>query len=149
MEERLSVSKELSYANGDGKGLGRAINCQRCVVAHEARMRGYDVIARESWGFDDSLRNIKEWLKVFDYSSSDIRKCSGETYEEVLNSIKKIMQSFGEGARAVIWFNWKNKANIGHAIIAQCRENGIVVFGDPQKKSRAAARQIKQADFNK
>ena len=41
-------SREISYANGDGKGFGRMMNCQRCVVAHEARMRGYDVVARLS-----------------------------------------------------------------------------------------------------
>ncbi len=29
---------EISYVNGDGKGLERAINCQRCAVAIEARI---------------------------------------------------------------------------------------------------------------
>lgn len=50
MQGMPNLTKEILYTNGDGKGFERMINCQRCAVAHEARMRGYDVIARPSWG---------------------------------------------------------------------------------------------------
>lgn len=41
-------AKEILLTNPPNKLYGHTPNCQRCVVAHEARMRGYDVIARPS-----------------------------------------------------------------------------------------------------
>lgn len=141
---------EISYVNGDGKGLERAINCQRCAVAIEARMRGLDVIARPSYGFTDEMRNTTEWLKVFDYSPSEIKKCSGKTAAEVIKSAEEIIRNFGEGARAVIWFKWSKESGYrdGHAIVAECKKGEIVNFGDPQTKERAAAYKLKMADFD-
>ena len=62
------------------------MNCQRCVIAHEMRMRGFDVVARPSYGADDTLRNAGKWLGAFDYSPSDFVKITGKTGEEVINS---------------------------------------------------------------
>ena len=94
-------SKEIMLANGDGKGLERMMNCQRCVVAHEARMRGYDVIARPSWGDEDTLRSSGQWLSAFDYNRGSFKLCTGKTGDEVIKSATEIMRSFGEGARAI------------------------------------------------
>ena len=99
----------------------RLMNCQRCVVALEVWMRGYDVIARPSWGDNDPMRITKNWLSVFDYSPKDIKKCEGKTAEEVIKSAERIMRSFGEGAKAVVWFAWKNNQLFGkgHVIASQ------------------------------
>ena len=144
-------SKELAIVNSVKEvfGLERAINCQRCVVAHEARMRGYDVIARPSWGFSDPMLKAENWLASFDYSFSEFKKCNGQTVEEVIESITKIMRSFGDGSRAIIRFEWENrKSGSGHVIVSACFENGIVNLGDPQEKSRAAAKHLKSAKLD-
>ena len=123
-------------------------NCQRCVVAHEARMRGYDVVARPSWGANDPLHY--SWLKAFDFSYGDFKVCVGKTGEDVIKSVEEIMRSFGEGSRAIIIFKWnadKIMEGKGHVIVAQCREHGAVNFGDPQSGERFARNKLKSADF--
>ena len=126
-------------------------NCQRCVVAHEARMRGYDVIARPSWGAADPLHSPNGWISAFDYPRNGFKVCSGKTSEDVIKSIKEIMSSFGEGARAIIIFKWdKNKlpaATAGHAVVAQCLGKGKINIGDPQTGERAAAKKLYFADL--
>ena len=143
-------AKEILMTNPPNKNYGHTPNCQRCVVAHEARMRGYDVIARPSWGANDTTRSTGEWLHAFDYSYADFKECVGATGEEVIESAKDIMRSFGEGARAIIVFKWSKMPGeeiSGHVIVAQCREHGTVNFGDPQWGERTAAYKLKSADI--
>ena len=109
-------------------------------------MRGYDVMARPSWGANDPLRTAGEWLKAFDYSETDIKRATGKTVAEMIKSVEDIMKSFGEGARAVIGFSWSNTQNgAGHVIMAEHRERGVINFGDPQKKSRSAIKELESA----
>ena len=137
----------IQNANGDGEGIGRKINCQRCVVAAEARMRGYDVIARMSWGVGDPMLKIPEWLKVFETDKLDIKEFTGKNTEAAINSAKEIMKSFGTGARAFIWFNWENTPNLWHVIVAECRGDSVVVFGDPQRRVVAASKYFDEANL--
>lgn len=129
----------------------RTPNCQRCVVTFEARMRGYDVVARPSWGAGDHLRHAGAWIEAFEYSYNDFKNCAGKTGEEVIKSVEEIMRSFGEDSRALIVFKWdKNKildSTEGHALVAQCLESGKVNVGDPQTGERAAAWKLKLADL--
>ena len=65
----------------------------------------------------------------------------------MIQSVEEIIKDFGEGARAVIWFQWdKNKINFegGHVLVAECR-NGIVKFGDPQVKTLTAKNKLNMA----
>ena len=141
-------SREISYANGDGKGFGRMMNCQRCVVAHEARMRGYDVTARLSWGDDDPMRRVESLLKVFD--SPEVYRCKGKTIAEIERFIADKMTAWGVNSRAFVWFEWdKTKVFLddGHVIVTQLNENGFVNFGDPQTRQIGAIRCLNAAKF--
>ncbi|MBR6013353.1 MAG: hypothetical protein IK062_06185 [Selenomonadaceae bacterium] len=64
MSTTPSWAKELVIVNSAKEVVDfeRLINCQRCAVAHEARMRSYDVMARPSWGFDDTMLKVSNWL---------------------------------------------------------------------------------------
>lgn len=148
MDKPSDWKSAIEAANADGKGKGRAMNCQRCVIAAEARIRGFDVVARMSWGISDPMRKAEEWIKVFKYSPSDIKKCTGQTYGEMLKSVEEQIRSFGNGGRAVIWFYWEATPKIGHVIMAQCRENGEVVFADPQKPLSTATDTLKMAKLD-
>ena len=109
-------------------------------------MRGYDVMARPSWGYSDPMLKVANWLSAFEYSPLDIKGCSGRTVEEVTDKIDGIMKSFGENSRAIIWFEWENRSSSGgHAIVSAYFENGKVGFGDPQFKSRAAVKHLNSA----
>ena len=141
--------REILLTNPPDKIYGHTPNCQRCVVAHEARMRGYDVIARPSWGDEDTLRSSGQWLSAFDYNRDAFKLCTGKTGDEVIKSATEIMRPFGEGARAVIIFKWAKflaGSSDGHAIVAQCQKRGVVNFGDPQWSERFAAHKLKAAD---
>ena len=141
-------SKEISYANGDGKGIGRMMNCQRCVVAHEARMRGYDVVARLGWGNDDDMRRVESLLKVFADEGKEIYRCKGAKVADVEKFITEKMTDWGTNSRAFVWFEFKSAVDMGelnHAIVARLNENGVVNFGDPQIGSKAALKELNQA----
>ncbi len=144
-------SKEVSYANGDGKGIGRMMNCQRCVVAHEARMRGYDVVARLSWGNGDDMRRVDSLLKVFADEGKEIYRCKGATVADVEKFITEKMTCWGTNSRAFVWFEWdktKTFLDDGHVIVAQLNENGFVNFGDPQMRKIGAVRCLGAAKFD-
>ena len=122
----------------------RTLNCQRCAVAFEAYNRGYEVKARPSFGNDDPLRMAKNWLAAFKYSIDDLKLCRGATGAEILNNAEEIIRGFGEGARAIISFDWKD-GTVGHVLVARCREGGIINIADPQRKLRSAAQMLKEA----
>ena len=140
-------SKEIRLANA-GKGLEYMLNCQRCVVAHEARMRGYDVIARPSWGKDDPLQKVGNWLEVFAKDGREIYNCAGNNAAELEKFIETKMKEWGKGSRAFVWFDWKESAvslGRGHVIVTRLNENGYVQFGDPQTGEIGAVRCLKAA----
>ena len=139
---------EIRYANGDGKGIERMINCQRCVVAHEARMRGYDVIARPSWGADDPLQKVGDWLEIFEESSREIYNCVGKTSTEIEKFITARMNKWGEGSRAFVWFKWEGateRDDFGHVIVTHIKGNGFVQYGDPQRSKISATKYLNEA----
>ncbi len=124
-------SEEIIYANGDGKGMGYKTNCQKCVVAHEARMRGYDVVARPSWR-GDPLQKVENWLQVFE-GEKETYNCKGATPAEIKNFIAEKMNEWGKGSRAFLWFDWKEPIlGKSHVIVTHLNENGFVQYGDPQ-----------------
>ena len=143
-------TNELRRANGDGKGIERKINCQRCVIAHEARMRGYNVIARPGWGIEDPLQIVGNWLKVFD-DEHEIYNCKGSKPDEIKSFIEIKMKEWGVGARAFIWFQWEQSETAlgtGHVILAWLNENRFVNFGDPQTGKIGADRNLNRAKLN-
>ena len=134
-------AKEIYFANGDGKGIERRMNCQRCVVAHEARMRGYDVIARPSWGAEDSMQSVGALLSVFEDGDKGTFRCVGSTVYEIKKFIVDKMTEWGKGSRAFVWFDWDNffeNCTLAHVIVTRLNENRFVNFGDPQTRKISA-----------
>ena len=143
-------AKELYLVNDPTQGIERRINCQRCVVAHEARMRGYDVMARPSWGKDDPMRTLEGLLSVFGKTNIEIRT-RDKSIDDVVKSVESVIRSFGDGARAFVLFNWdKNKSGLngGHVVVAQCVNNNIINLADPQRKTRAALKLLERSIFD-
>lgn len=138
-------SKEIMYSNEGTEKLERAINCQRCVVAHEARLRGYDVTSRPSYGANDELRNLEKLLEVFERKNPILKLSKEELAGDIQAETKNIIKTFGKGARAFVWFKWKDKPEVGHVIVAECKEGGVVNVGDPQSKERAAIYKLNSA----
>ncbi len=104
-------------------------NCQRCIVAFEARMRGYDVTAKPR-EIGDALRSgSKEygWPAVFKGATSN--DCGMDTISDAYAKIYGTVMSYGEGARAVVALSREGKT--GHVVIAT-RIGDEVHFLDPQ-----------------
>lgn len=106
-------------------------NCQRCVVAYEARRRGYDVRAKpylfqltDTLPYDDQMIG---WPSVFENSS--LEYCGADDASDVKNNIHNKMRAWGEGSRAVVAVDYI--CGGGHVFVAEFR-NGSVHYMDPQ-----------------
>ena len=100
-------------------------NCQRCVVANEARRRGYDVTAQPTYK-GDTMPHGENWNKAF----VNPQPQSMSTRSQV----ETTMASYGNGARAVMTFGWKN-GHDGHAITVEYNR-GKITYLDPQLGSK-------------
>lgn len=134
---------ELKVVNGDRRGLERQANCQRCAVAHEMRMRGFDVVARLSSVKFDGLWKAETWLKVFD--GGEVVDTGGANLAEVTAKIDAVTAGYGDGARAVVWYSSKSGHSC-HVMVAE-RRGGMTRLGDPQHGLEGAAKCFKRADF--
>ena len=113
-------------------------NCQTCVVAYEARLRGYDVHAgafrTNSPLYDLARESNTAWLdpatgaapkRIVPNSDSDLPDG---------NACKNwIADNMEEGARYTVRMTWKGSRS-GHIICCH-KENGKVVLYDPQNNS--------------
>ena len=116
-------------------GTGTAKNCQSCVVAHEARLRGYDVEAR-SYNNNQIAELLAQdpriaWIDpdtgyVPEYVDWDASK----RYD--FTSFKQFLEDNVEkGKRYTLDFQWKgNKA--GHIVSIDRDGNGALRIYDPQ-----------------
>lgn len=99
-------------------------NCQRCVLAYEARRRGYDVTALPTYT-GDLLPYDEDYLRgLSDPETVDVGKSK--------RKLEKEMRSYGNGARAIIGVS---KGYDGHVFIAE-NVNGKIVYIDPQTNER-------------
>ena len=99
-------------------------NCQRCVPAYEMRCRGYNVTAKSR-----DVDGEKDRLSIDPFAAwenPDIIQGKGNGRED----IEKMMQKWGDGARAEVSVTWKNVPK-GHVFVAENRDSSII-FYDPQ-----------------
>lgn len=144
--------KEMSFEEANegrtnpnfNKGGGYLINCQTCVVANEARRRGYDVTAKpKNTPEADRLsrRTNEAWIdpktgKHPDYIKDDTANTPKKAKEWLNNTIE-------EGNRYTMEFGWKGRSRSGH-IINVYKEGGEVKFYDPQNGSKYAGKEVDQ-----
>ena len=106
-------------------------NCQSCVLAHEARIRGYNVCAK---GFDDEnifMTNLshfttKAWIDPKTGKNPKMIRYDGnaDKYGDWLDRNVK------QGERYFVQFSHKNGA---HILTASKNDKGIISLYDPQK----------------
>ena len=99
-------------------------NCQRCVLTYEARRRGYDVAALPTYSGD-----------LLPYGGDYLKGLSNPKTVNTGKSVMKIrkeMQSYGDGARAIVHVA---KGREGHVFIAE-NKGGKIVYIDPQINGR-------------
>lgn len=121
--------------NGDYKEFSE--NCQRCVVAYEARRRGYDVEAQPTYqgdtlnqvAYSDENAGVSRgrWMGAF--QGAKPKNVSSSTEQGVMNNIDKQMASYGDGSRGVVQIFYKGGG--GHVFNVE-RQHGKTVYVEAQ-----------------
>jgi hypothetical protein len=125
----LSTDKAVLGAN-PFHSMGREYqeNCQRCVIATEARFRGYNVVALPTFDGDtmptgDNFAN--------NFKNAKVNRIGRTTPNATKNSIEKQMKQYGDGSRAIIAVAWKGK-NAGGHVVNVIQRNGKTHVYDGQ-----------------
>lgn len=141
----MSMMKAAEGANPyfDKTGTYRefTFNCQRCVVANEARRRGYDVVAQPTYEGDKmgaaayvnpntGVRN-SYWMGSFQGAKPE--KVGKTTATATQRALESKMAEYGNGSRAVMQVQWKG--GNGHVISVE-RKGGKTYYVDPQDGTR-------------
>lgn len=111
-------------------------NCQRCVAAYLARLRGYEVTAQKNPhpdGWDYLARNYRLAYQ----GGTPVHWRNREECEE-------IVRGWGDGAVGIVRIKWKGAHGNGHVFIAR-NIGGLVVFIDPQNGSKDCSRYFASA----
>lgn len=144
-----TAADDLAKTNPNFKPLDPkwAFNCQRCVSAYEARRRGFDVTAKPRGGKGDRLPYMTDqngWPHV--YENADLVPCFSNSGANTRGKVEKLMEQWGDGARAIVRVQWKG-GNSGHVFIAE-RVNGTTRFVDPQSNDGDCSRYFAAAKKN-
>ena len=112
------------------------INCQTCVVAYEARRRGYNVEAKGN--FEGSVSEMlsrdtrKAWI---DPKTGVHPEFIGPDFYSPINTpakyYKYLQEELEENTRYTMQFGWKGRGNGGH-IVNIFKNDGDIVIYDPQ-----------------
>lgn len=151
---KRGISMDFEKAN-QGKGnidyksglTAFRVNCQSSVVAHELRMRGFDVTAQPNWQMGDDPNKLshgtwKCWINAdgtpfemperFAYKISKNGNYIGLPYKETIQQINEHTKEVG---RYHVSFGWKGE-NYGHIVTMERKADGTALWYDPQTGQR-------------
>ena len=146
-EEIETAAKRTNPKYGE---IGFDNNCQRCVVAYLLRRLGYDVTARkcpEIDIFDEAGANgsVDRWTLAFTsfkFEQITPKKKKIPTIGDYMDSIRRRVESEGDGAKFIFRFKTKHSfGGGGHVAIIE-NLKGKLIFVDPQDGT------VKTPDFN-
>lgn len=120
-------------------------NCNRCVVAYEARRRGYNVVAQPTYQGDNFGERViapdgtinARWQGAFQGAKTTM--VGARTSSQVVQNINTQMADWGNGSRAVVGVTWKGGG--GHVFNVE-RQNGRNYFVDAQAGVRYDPQQV-------
>lgn len=107
----------------DSKLIGYRDNCQTCVVAYEARLRGYDVRALPNLR-NPAIKKLAHNTSLAYVGAEQIAKPKGH------NKIKFLRSNIRDGERFTLEFGWRER-RAAH-IISVTMQNGTLFAYDPQ-----------------
>ena len=103
-----------------------SLNCQRCVIANEARMRGYNVIALPTYPGD---RMPDKYKFATNFKNARVIDIGSKSPQASQNAVEKQMRNYGDGSRAILQLYWQNGG--GH-VINVIQQNGKTRYVDGQ-----------------
>lgn len=137
----------LEYQRARREQAGYHINCQTCVVANEARRRGYDVEATPNSGEEGTphvrlARNTRlAWIDPETGEHPDFIRYDGQGRLDALGRPIPTRRRYTdwlfaegtieEGARYTIEFEWAGRGHDGHIVCLERTSDGLRLY-DPQ-----------------
>ena len=111
-------------------------NCQRVVVAYEARRRGYNVTAQPTYKNDRLPRraygNNSYYYGAF--QKAKVYEVPGTTAKSMQKNFEDRVKKYGRFSRSTLSYKWKNE-NSGHVINVEVHR-GKVLYIDAQQGVR-------------
>lgn len=139
--ERDDASSAYDRARREQNGY--RINCQTCVVANEARRRGYNVeaTANTSGSVNERLSGQTNlaWIDPATGRHPEYIRYDGEGREDALgrpiptqrNFVRWLESAVEDGARYTVEFSWSGRGDYGHIVSLERTEDGLRLY-DPQ-----------------
>lgn len=107
-------------------------NCQSCVLAFEARLRGYDVCAKAYDEHNYEMRNLARFPnRAYINQNGEYTKCM--TLPKGVNPIEALKKQTSENRRYNVIVQVSKEMN---HIITLFKKNGRLVFYDPQSNQK-------------
>lgn len=123
----MNITNAVKDANPNyNLGAEYQYNCQRSIIATEARFRGYDVQALPTYDDDDMPHHLNYLQNFVNPNTVHVQRSTASANR---NSIEAEMASYGNGSRAVMSFGWKGGS--GH-VINVVQRNGRTSYYDGQ-----------------
>lgn len=143
----MSMQKAVEGANPyfDKTGTYKEFteNCQRAVVAYEARRRGYNVVAQPTYEGDTlpqanvGGKGNSRWQGAFKGAKSE--QVGARTAAKAQANVEAKMKEYGNGSRAVLGVQWKGGG--GHVLNVE-RVNGKTHYVDAQVGGKYTAKEL-------
>lgn len=121
-------------------------NCQRCVMAFVARLRGYKVEAkprRVSLGGRDPIFLDGGLKKIFAGATDD--HVEGRTGDDQRKEVERLLTEWGNGAIGLVSVAWAKKSS-AHIFVAM-NDNGVIKYIDPQNPATDASKDLRTGEI--
>lgn len=138
---RKGKAMTFEQANGmnanpkHGKDVGYSTNCQTCVVAFEARLRGYEVEALPNTKGSMLEKLTTNYRGAWYEKGTKIKPLylpdERETPHTPASFKKHLVNTIKEGERYTMDFGWRGHGRTGH-VIHIYKKDGNIQFYDPQ-----------------
>jgi hypothetical protein len=129
------------------------VNCQRCVLAHEARRKGYEVTAVSvedgwmpaPWSDDimshdlNKLSSTQQIASLFvkeDGSAPSWEPTSSVRRLPAVNDLERKILAWGEGGRGIIYAAWMDSYGGGAHVFSVEVKDGKILYLDPQSNNK-------------
>lgn len=118
------------------KAPGYNTNCQSCVVAYEARLRGYDVQTK-SYNNNPAAQHLARatadaWIDPATGKTATMLRNDPSTVRTVKQTRQWMEDTIQTGERYTFRHGWKGRSRTGHIISADKDSSGALRLYDPQ-----------------
>lgn len=112
-------------------------NCQTCVIAYEARLRGYKVAAKSNDGMNTMISALERnpnmaWI---DPKTGSIPNFSTKTFANAQDCYNYLNEIIKQDERYTIGWRWNNDI-VGHTVSIGKDENDNLYLYDPQNNEK-------------